>query len=225
MTGRRRYALLLPHPERTRRNLEALHAAGAIDAVPTLFQVFLGVLYMRYRIVFRSETIGVDDAPVRQTRRARLLARRWVRAPFLARERVVAPFDLTGLAATPEFLHRHLIGAYHPGENALYDLALLTAWPGRLEALRTEVAALVEGHHPRGDWLRDLVVYEGYHERLLGLVDQAIAGDLDLRDAGAIASDASLRGFVAWCCNQPATPAEALAAWREGELSLAPSPP
>lgn len=212
---------VLPASRRTAANLQALRRAGAIDAVPSAFQVFLGVLYMRYRVAFRSDTIGVDAAPVRSTRRARLLDRRLLRAPFLVGERVIAPLDLTGFAATPRYLRRHLVGAYHPGENALYDLAMLTAWPGELECLRSEVAAIVNGTHPRGAWLRDLVVYDGYHERLLTLIDRALAGDFAL-PPDAIASDASLRGFVAWCCAQPGTPRSAIHALRAGELSLAP---
>jgi len=214
------YWLLLPRPDRTRRNLEALHAAGQIDEIPTLFQVFMGVLYMRYRIVFRSDTVGVDSVPQRETVRAARMAWRVFRAPFLLWERVIAPFDMTGFAATPDFLVRHLVGAYHPGENATYDLSLLAGHPGYLEKAHERVKDVVaDPEH----WYRDLVVYEGYHDRLLKLVERALEGDFSLSDSEAIASDASLRGYVRWCCSQPASFAQAVGALRRGEISLRPA--
>ena len=214
------YWLLLPRPDRIRGNLRALELAGQIDEIPTLFQVFMGVLYMRYRILFRSDTVGVDRVPLRQTPWARRMAWRPLRAPFLIWEQVVAPFDLTGFPARPDFLVRHLVGAYHPGENAQYDLSLLAAHPGYLDDLQKRVSAVVaDPDH----WYRDLVVYEGYHERLLTLVDRALQGDFTMSDSDAIASDASLRGFVRWCCAQPMSLAQAFRAARRGELSLRPS--
>jgi len=210
---------LVRHPGVARRNLEALFVAGRIDEVPTPFQVFMGTMYMRYRVLFRFETIGRDTASRRRTTWAYWLSWRPLRAPFLLWEGVVAPGDLTGFSASPGFLVRHLMSAYHPGENATYDLALLSAHPGTLEALRVRVAEVVaDASH----WKRDLVVYEGYHERLLGLIDRAIAGDFALCDAEAIGSDASLRGFVRWCLAQPPTLREAVRAAFRGEISLHP---
>ena len=210
---------LFRSPQRGREHLERLGSAGLIDEVPTPFQVVMGVLYMRYRILFRSETIGRDTAPVRDTKRARWLAWRPLRAPFLLWEGAVAPGDLTGFSARPGFLVRHLISAYHPGENASYDLALLAVHPGFLAFLRDRVAEVVaDPHHVA----RDLVVYEGYHERLLTLVDRALDGDFSTRDATALASDTSLRGFVRWCASQPATFGDALRAAARGEFSLRP---
>jgi hypothetical protein len=210
---------LVRSPARGRSHLRRLRSEGLIDEVPTPFQVVMGAMYMRYRILFRSETIGQDTGPLRDTRRARWLAWRLLRAPFLLWEGAVAPGDLTGFSARPGFLVRHVISAYHPGDNASYDLALLKAHPGFLEILRERVAVVVADPHHAA---RDLVVYEGYHERLLMLVDRALAGDFRMTDPAAIDSDASLRGFVRWCATQPATPRAALRAALRGEVSLRP---
>jgi len=206
-------------PGLAQKNLSALAEAGLIDAVPNRFQRFMGVMYMRYRIAFRSETIGVDDVDKRQTWRARWLGLRPLRAPFLVWEGGIAPGDLTGFSASPSYLIRHLLTAYHPGENARYDLALLAAHPGALEALRAQLVPIVaDPDH----WKRDLVVYEGYHERLLTLVDRALDGDFSIDDPESVASDASLRGFVGWCSAQPRTAREAVRAALRGEISLRP---
>ncbi|MFT4625983.1 MAG: hypothetical protein ACI8PZ_004654 [Myxococcota bacterium] len=215
--------VLLRRPTRIAANLTRLRAAGRIDAEPTLWQVFLGVLYMRYRVTFRADTVGVaDPGQIRATLRARLLAHRPLRLPFLVAERVIAPRDLTGLIASPEFLERHLLGAFHLEDHAVYDLELLACHPGRLVQLRDRVAAVAEGDTRRARWLQDLVVYDGYHARLLALVDRALAGDFDVLEPGGIASDASLREFIRWCCAAPATPAATVQALREGTFSLDP---
>ena len=202
---RLRHRLLLYRADAMREHLSRLHAAGLIDAVPTPFQVFQGVLYMRYRLLFRPESVGVGSTPVRATWRARWLERRHVRFPFLVRERVIAPWDLTGFGSDPAYLHRHLLGAYHPADHAVYDLALLSVHDGALSRLRAEVGAVIDGSHPRAEWLRDLCVYEGYHENLLRLVDRARSeGAFDAADA--IPTDTTLRAFAAWMCARPPHP-------------------
>lgn len=219
-----RRRLLLVHPEQVRANLRALRAAGKIEAEPTLWQMCMGVFYMLHRMFFRPETIGMSavDRP-RRTWRARLMTYRPLRFPFLLKERAVFPRNLTGLSAPPSFLASHLLGAYHPGDNATYDLEILSAYPGEMEALRARVAEVVEERTPRGAWLKDLCVYEGYHERLLRILDRCIAGDFGPWDGRPDNPDTTLRAFVRWCARQPATPGEAWRAWRRRELSFAPS--
>ena len=195
-----------------RRNLHLLHRAGLITAVPTRFQVLLGWLYMVRRLLFRPETIGVGQAPVRPTRWARRLAWRPIRLPFLLWERAIAPLDLVGFSRSPAFLERHLLGAFHAEDQALYDLALLAPHPGRLTRLRERVAEVVAEETPRARWLADLCVFEGYHPRLLRLVDRALAGDFT-PEVDARPADVTLRGFVDWCLAQPPSPG----AWLAGE--------
>lgn len=209
----------LRDPDAIQANLRALHDAGLIDDIPTLFQVSMGVAHMWHRILFRPDTIGVaPDVPVRDTWRARVMERRWARFPFLVRERVIHPFELTGLATSTAALRAHVMGAFHPGEQALYDFAILAAWPGELEALRDELQSLVDGTHPRGAWLADLCVYENYHQHALALVEGALQGRFE-SDSDREA-DTTLRGFVRFLCTQPETATAALRALREGRLRV-----
>ncbi len=202
------YRLLLYRPRQIRRSLIRLYRAGLIDQVPTLWQVTLGVLYMWHRILFRAETIGVGHEPVRPTRRARLLEHKPLRLPFLLGERAITPLDFTGFASGPERIICHLLGAYHPGDNFVYDLQTLSANPGALDELRQRVAAVVDSDDARSRWLRDLAVYDGYHERLLSAVDRALAGNFSVGDEDN--ADTTVPAFVAWCAAQPATPAASL---------------
>ncbi|TNE85180.1 MAG: hypothetical protein EP330_27675 [Deltaproteobacteria bacterium] len=210
--------IFLGRARRVQANVQRLADAGLVDRAPTLTQCAFGVLYMLHRIVRRPESIGIADAPERETWRARLLAKRPIRAPFLLASRTIRPWDLTGFASSPRFLRRHLVGTYHPGDNALYDLALLASFPGELEKLRAQVAEASAGETLRGRWLQDLCVYEGYHEHLAELVDRALAGDLEPRVEG-LPTDATLRGYVDFLLAQPEDAGAVLRAWRDGELS------
>ena len=64
-------------------------------------------------------------------------------------------------------------------------------------------------------WLRDLCVYEGYHEQLLAAVEQAVAGQPLLSPAEADDPDISFVAYMGWCAQQPASLRESLAeVWR-----------
>ncbi len=217
--------LVLLRPAQVARNLARVRDAGIVPRVPTRWQVFLGVLRMLHRIVFHPGPIGTSRTqPPRPGWRARLLRLRALRLPFLLREGSVVPLDLSGFGSSPARLRRHLLGTHHEGDAPFYDLRLLACHPGELEALRDEVAQVVAGSHPRGRWLRDLCVYEGYHEELLACVDRALAGDWHVAE-GPPHTDASLEEYLAWCATRPTTPAATWAAWRAGELGLdAPAP-
>ncbi len=214
------YALLWC-PQRIARRVDALERQGAIDRAPTLYQVWMGVLYMWTRVVLRPETIGLStDEPVRTTPGAVRLQHRLFRGPAVFRARAVNPLDQVGLGSSAEHIVRHLLGAYHPGDNALYDLAILTVEPGSLQALRDELATVVDGTHPRAEFLRDLCVYDGYHERLLTMVDAFLAGELTGDDA--VHPDTTLRAFMRWCAATPPHPAATWRAVRHGSFSLLP---
>jgi len=215
--------LLLRKPGNIRTNLAALADADRIDRVPTLWQMFMGVLYMWHRIFFRPDTIGMSASePERDTVWARRFRNRAIRFPFLLGARAVYPLDFTGLGCSVFELHHHLLGAYHPGENALYDLEILSVHPGTLDALRADVVAVLEDRHPRAAHLRDLVVYEGYHERLLTLVDRAIAGDFGPPPESDANPDTTLRAFIQWCAHQPACPREFVRALVGRRLDFSP---
>lgn len=216
--------LILLQPRRVLDNLSAIDRAGVVDVTPTLWQIELGVLRMWHRILFRSETIGVSGVhPVRPGWRARILKYRPLRFPFLLWEGSVRPWDLTGLLCNPEALMCHMLGTHHEGRQFVYDLHILSAHDGQLDELRSRTRRVVEENDRRSEWLRDLCVYEQYHETLLHhvdrVVDEGFAGEDDDDDP-----DITFPAFLRWCARQPDTPAATWRAWRRGEFSLAPEP-
>ena len=213
----RRGALLL-FPRRVRASLRRVSEAEVVPRTPNLWQVTQGVMRMWYRVYFRPESIGTcREQPVRATLRARVLEKRPLRFPFLLAERAIAPLDFSGLASTKERVIRHLLGAHHDANQFVYDLEMLALYEGALEELAARTRAVVEGSDPRARWLRDLVVYEGYHESLLAAVERALEGDFALDDAERSDPDVSFAAYLRWCAAQPQTPRETLAAWRRGE--------
>ena len=205
---------LLVRPRVIEENLERIKEIDLVDTVPNTWQIGQGILRMWHRIVFRSDTIGTsDDLAVRDTWRARMLAWRAIRFPFLIAERAIAPLDLSGLASSRERVIRHLLGAFHDKNGFAYDFVLLYPHEGALDELEARTQAIVDGSDPRADYLRDLVVFEGYHELLLEAVQRAKRGDLGLSDAEAGDPDISFAAYLEWCAAQPATPKATLAAW------------
>lgn len=217
------WSIALVEPRAIARALGRVARSGLHERTPNLWQLQLGVLRMHHRVLFRSETIGTSTShAVRPTWRARLLQWRPLRFPFLLRERAIAPLDHSGLASPPERVIRHLLGAHHDGWQLVYDLEMLAAaHPGWLERARDAAQRVVDGRDPRAAWLRDLCVFEGYHEQLLVALDQAVRGELSLPEPDASDPDITFRGYLAWCARQPATPAETLALWSQGRYSIA----
>lgn len=213
---------LLLYPGRIEQSLERVRAAGIVPVTPNLWQIALGVARMWHRVLFRPQTIGTSRVdPVRASWRARLLHARPIRVPFLLAERAIAPLDFSGLASSPERVLSHLVGAHHDGAQFIYDFALLSLHPGRLDELVARARAVVEGDDPRAEWLRDLVVFERYHERLRAMAEQAVAGELTLSPELQADPDVTLTGYLAWCARQPLTPEATFAAWRRGEYTIA----
>jgi hypothetical protein len=210
---------LLLRPRTVLANLERVRAAGGLDVEPTPWQLSLAVLRMWHRTLLRPETVGTSAGPVRSTWRARALRHKALRLPALLVEGAVVPFDFTGLGSAPATLIRHLLGAHHDRHQSVFDLEILAAH-GELPTLRRAVAELVAADTPRARWLRDLTVYEGYHEALLTLVEAACAGRFELTAAEAVDPDVSFRACMRWCAQQPATPAATLAAWRAGAFRI-----
>lgn len=210
-------------PARVARGLARVRAAGLVDPCPNLWQLELGVLRMWHRTAFRSETVGTcTDFSPRDTWRARLLHHRALRGPCLFAEQAIAPWDMTGLFSSPERITRHLLGAHHDREQCLYDFALLSLHPGALARLRTRLVAVVDGTDPRAEWLRDLCVYEQYHEQLLHHLDRWLAGDTSPSAAVADDPDITFAAWLRWCAAQPDTPAKWWRAVRSGTFSFAP---
>lgn len=211
--------MVLLAPRRVVAGLARVAALGW--TAPNLWQVELGVLRMWHRILFRSDTIGTCTLdPPRATLRARLFAWRPIRFFGLVRERAITPWDLSGFLSSKAQIHRHLLGAHHDRTQCVYDLQLLSLHPGGLAELRERVAAVVSGADPRAGWLRDLVVFERYHERLLEAAERVLAGEEELDPKDADDPDISFRAWLRWCARQPATPAETWHAWRTHAFTL-----
>jgi len=208
-------------PWRITRRLATLKANKYPGEVPNLWQVGLGILRMLHRLIFRTETVGTcRQFPVRNTWRARLLQYRAIRLPFLLWERAVFPLDLSGLACSRKNLTSHLIAAHHDANQFAYDLAILTYDTGALDELQTRVDAVVNGDDPRAEWLRDLVVFEQYHENLQAAVRAARQGDLKLTPEESVNPDIAFSAYLNWCAAQPATPGATLKALRAGTFRL-----
>jgi hypothetical protein len=215
------HRLVHQDPEQIRDNLERIREHGLVARVPNLWQLGLGVLRMTHRVMFRSETIGTcREHAVRNTWRARVLENRAIRLPFLLAEKAVAPLDFSGLASSPDRVVSHLLGAHHDGLQFAYDLSLLTCYPGKLEEVRDKARAVITDDTERARWLRDLTVYERYHEKLLEAVEDAIAHGVHLPEPDASDPDISFTAYLDWCASQPATPAETLAAMRMGRYTI-----
>ena len=209
-------SLILLRPRRVLANLERIRAAGG--PAPNSWQLCLAVLRMWHRVLLRSETVGTSRAgQPRATWRARALRHRALRLPFLLAEGAVVPLDLTGLASSPERLIRHLIGAYHDDRQFAFDLEIL-ALHGRLPDLERAAREVVHRDTPRTRWLRDLTVFDGYHEALLAATRRALAGRPILDGAEAEDPDVSFAATMRWCARQPATPAATLRALLAGRF-------
>jgi hypothetical protein len=110
-------------------------------------------------------------------------------------------------------------GAHHDANQFVYDLELL-ALQGRLGELHAAVRDVVERDTARSRWLRDLTVFEGYHESLLAAVERALADGPAMTPDEARDPDISFAAYLRWCARQPETPAATLRAWREGRFSF-----
>ncbi len=216
--------LILLRPRQVLRNLAAVARAGRVPAVPNLWQIELGVLRMWHRILFRPETIGLSvHFPVRPGWRARLFQYRPLRFPFLLWEGSVIPWDLSGLMSAPERLATHVLGTHHEGEQFVYDLAILAMYPGALERLRDDAQAVVARDDRRSRWLRDLCVYEQYHETVVETVERAIDGTL-VTAGDPDDPDLTFEAWLGWCARQPSGPRATWRAWRRGEFQFGPEP-
>ena len=125
-------------------------------------------------------------------------------------EGAIAPWDHTGLASDPKRLRKHLISAHHDGHQFAYDFSILRGEPDALLTLRNEVQAILDGDTWRTRWLKDLAVYEGYHQTLLQVLIRALEGDEFLDQDDAQNPDISFEAFIRWCREQPETPWESL---------------
>jgi hypothetical protein len=209
--------LVVYRPRRILRRLNELVQGGVISRAPSIWQVELGVLRMWLRVLFRPQTIGTcQDHPVRPTWRARLLRFRFIRGIFLIAEQAIAPFDQSGLCSPTQRIVRHLLAAHHDRQQFAYDLQMLRATPEALQEVRTQALAVVEEKTRRALWLRDLVVYQRYHEQLIAAVDDALADRPLMVPDEVDDPDIGFDAYIRWCLAQPNTPWATWKAWRAG---------
>ncbi len=212
-------------PKRILANLDARIRAGLTPNPPNAWQLSLGVMRMWHRSLFRSETIGTSpNGTIRDNWRARILFYRPARFPFLAKESAIAPFDLTGLASSPQRIIKHLLGAHHDGNQFIFDLELLSAHDGALEELAQQARKIAQGSDARSLWMRDLTVFEGYHEELLAATEKALQNGIDLSPEELLDADMSLAAYLNWCTQQPETPAATWQAIWQGKFSFHKAP-
>ena len=213
--------LILVSPSRVEASLDRIRASGLVGHVPNAWQIALGVLRMHHRLLFRSETVGTSThRAVRRNWRARLLSNRAARFPFLVAERAIAPLDLSGLLSDEARMTSHLLCAHHDNNQFSYDLQILAVTPGALDRLLAEVRRVVAHDTQRSRWLRDICVFEGYHEDLLAAVERARAGDFGVAPHEEDDPDVTFFAYLRWCAAQPATPAETLAELRAGTYGV-----
>lgn len=213
--------VLLVDPAKVERRLDEIAASGLVSRVPSSWQISLGVLRMWHRLLFRSEEIGTSANRPRPTWRARLLEYRPLRFPFLLAEKAVAPHDFSGLLSDRERILRHLVGAHHEGPQFVYDLEILSVDPGGFDELFRRAREVVEHDTPRTRWLRDLTVFEGYHESLLLATQRALQGKFDYPPERANDPDTRFVAYLDWCARQPPTYEATLQAWRAGRFTIA----
>lgn len=196
------WAYALIRPRRVQAHLAEV-AAKRSQPAPALWQMLQWTGHMWRRVLFDLDSVGSGGgAPVRSTRRARFLQFKGFRAVALVAERAIAPFDMSGLATDESRVIRHLLAAHHDGMEFAYDLEMLSFRAGALDRLRLQVDSVVTGRHPRAQWLRDLCVYEGYHERLLDGVVLALAGRLPTSGN----PDTSFFAMLDWAIAKQAAP-------------------
>src|SRR5690606_40664155 len=95
----------------------------------------------------------------------------------------------------------------------VYDLQLLAVHEGALDEVERRALAVVRGEDPRAEYLRDLVVFEHYHENLLAAVRAFKRGELRLSPEDERSPDISFTAYLDWGAAQPETPGETLRTW------------
>jgi hypothetical protein len=130
------------------------------------------------------------------------------------------PWDLSGLLSPPETLIRHLVGTHHDKLQFVYDLEILSAHPGGMAALEAQARRIVNHDDAHSRLMRDLVVFDGYHETLLETVVAARRDGVSLPPGCVDDPDISFIAYLQWCSEQPQTPAATLRAWRKGDFDF-----
>jgi len=141
-------------PGLVRRRLERLRALGHADATPTIAQLLVA---------------GRDQMMVSAVEETRLFYRSqgipWI---FHNLRRFISGpatmLDPIGLFAPRDAIVHHVLQTFH--RHPLYDLVLLRAHEGGVEAMAEQARQINEGTHPHQRALTSLIEDGAYHARL-----------------------------------------------------------
>jgi len=141
-------------PRLVRGRLERLRALGHIDATATIAQLLVA---------------GRDQMVVSAAAETKLFYRSqgipWV---FHNLRRVISGpatmLDPIGLFAPRDAIVHHVLQTFH--RHPLYDMVLLRAHEGGVEAMAAQAGQIVEGTHPHQRALTSLIEDGAYHARL-----------------------------------------------------------
>jgi len=141
-------------PRLVRQRLERLRALGHVDTTPTIAQLLVA---------------GRDQMMVSAAEETKLFYRSqgipWV---FHNLRRFISGpatmLDPIGLFAPRDTLVHHVLQTFH--RHPLYDLVLLRAHEGGVEAMATQARQIANGIHPHQRALASLIEDGAYHARL-----------------------------------------------------------
>lgn len=193
----------LANPAKVDARLSALEERGFIRQRPTRLQIAFGALDMLAFVIVPAardyyQQQGIDFNFHQVLR-------------FL--DDPVSLIDPTGFLSERDTIIGHVMQVVHL--NPIYDLQLLQMFPDGLAELESQVAAMVDGTHPRARTIGAIVEDAGYHARLLGYVRDYRAGRLPpdmirpstLRDdpsyVAAERTFATLPGYIEYCNKLP----------------------
>jgi hypothetical protein len=142
-------------PRLVRERLERLRALGHVDATPTIAQLLVA---------------GRDQMMIGAAEETKLFYRSqgipWVfhnLRRFISGPATV--LDPVGLFAPRDAIVHHVLQTFH--RHPLYDLVLLRAHEGGVEAMAAQARQIAEGTHPHQRALTSLMEDGGCHARLL----------------------------------------------------------
>jgi hypothetical protein len=141
-------------PPIVRRRLERLRALGHVDVTPTLAQLLVAARDQMMisaseetRLFYRSQGIPWAFHNLR----------RFISGP-------ATMLDPAGLFSPRATIVEHVLQTFH--RHPLYDLVLLRAHPGGVDAMAEAADAINAGTHPHQRALASLIEDGAYHERL-----------------------------------------------------------
>lgn len=126
----------------------------------------------------------------------------------------VSMVDPTGMLSERDTIIGHVMQVVHL--NPIYDLQILDMFPDGLEQIERQVAAMIDGSHPRAGTIGAIVEDPDYHRRLLEYVrryradpttpalvraEQTLRTDSNF--AAAERTFATLPGFIGYCNKLP----------------------